>query len=145
MASLKFLSINTLAVATMERIRILLADDHEAVLDTVSRMLSREFDIVGTASDGQLLLDETERLQPELLVTDISMPLVNGIEAVRRLKEAGSQVKVVFLTIHNDADYAREAIAAGALGYVVKSRMASDLIDAIKAAQVGRKFVSPTV
>ncbi len=129
----------------MERIRILLADDHEAVLDTVSRMLSREFDIVGTASDGQMLLDETERLQPELLVTDISMPLVNGIEAVRQLKEAGSQVKVVFLTIHDDADYAREAIAAGALGYVVKSRMTSDLVAAIKAVLAGERFISPTM
>jgi DNA-binding NarL/FixJ family response regulator len=129
----------------MERIRILLADDHEAVLNTVSRMLSREFDIVGTASDGQMLLDETERLQPEILITDISMPLVNGIEAVRRLKEAGSQVKVVFLTIHDDADYAREATAAGALGYVVKSRMTSDLVEAIKAVHAGEKFISPTV
>ena len=129
----------------MERIRILLADDHEAVLDTVSRMLSREFDIVGTASDGQMLLDETERLQPDLLVTDISMPLMNGIEAVRQLKEAGSQIKVVFLTVCDNADYVREATAAGALGYVVKSRMTSDLIEAIKAAHVGHKFVSPAI
>jgi DNA-binding NarL/FixJ family response regulator len=108
-------------------------------------MLSREFDIVGTASDGQMLLDETERLQPEILVTDISMPFVNGIEAVWQLKEAGSQVKVVFLSIHDDADYARVAIAAGALGYVVKSRMTSDLIEAIKAAHVGERFISPAI
>ena len=135
----------TAAVATLEQIRILLADDHEVVLDTVSRILSREFDVVGTASDGQMLLDEAERLQPDLLVADISMPLVNGIEAVRRLREAGSQVKVVFLTVHDNADYAREAFAAGALGYVVKSRITSDLVKAIKAVHAGHRFVSPTI
>ena len=129
----------------MERIRILLADDHEVVLNTVLRILSREFDVVGTAGDGQMLLDETERLQPDLLVADISMPLVNGMEALRRLKEAGSRVKVVFLTIHDNADYAREAFAAGALGYVVKSRITSDLVEAIKAVHTGHRFVSTTI
>ncbi len=129
----------------MERIRILLADDHEVVLGTVSRILSRESDVVGTASDGQRLLDETERLQPDLLVADISMPLLNGIEAVRRLKETGSQVKIVFLTVHENADYAREAFAAGALGYVFKSRITSDLVEAIKAVHAGNRYVSPSI
>ncbi len=123
----------------------MLADDQKIVLETISRILSREFDVVGTASDGQRLLDETERLQPDLLVADISLPLVNGIESVRRLKEAGSQVNVVFLTVHDNADYAREAFAAGALAYVVKSRIASDLVAAIKAVHAGHRFVSPSI
>ena len=129
----------------LERIRILLADDHKSLLDIVSNILSDEFDVVGAVSDGQMLIDEAERLQPDLLVADISMPLVNGIEAVRRLKEANSQVKVVFLTIHENADYARECFAAGALGYVVKSRMVSDLIEAIKAVHAGNRYVSPSL
>ncbi len=136
---------NTLAIVTMERIRILLADDHDVLLNRILRILSREFDVVGTASDGQMLLDETERLQPDLLVADISMPLINGIESVRRLKESGSQVKVVFLTVHENADYVREAFAAGALGYVFKSRINSDLVEAIKAVHAGRSFVSPSI
>ncbi len=129
----------------MERIRILLADDHKSLLDTVSNILSHEFDVVGAVSDGQMLIDEAERLQPDLLVADISMPLVNGIEAVRRLKEANSQIKVIFLTVHENADYARECIAAGALGYVVKSRMVSDLIEAITAVHAGNRYVSPSI
>ncbi len=133
------------AVATLEKIRILLADDHKPVMDAVSHILSREFDVVGAVGDGQTLLDETERLQPDLLVVDISMPVVNGIEAVRRLKEASSEVKVVFLTVHENADYAREAFAAGALGYVIKSRIASDLVDTIKSVLAGQRFVSPSI
>ena len=132
-------------MVNLERIRILLADDHEVVRETVSRLLSREFVVVGTAGDGQALLDETERLQPDLLVTDISMPLLNGIEAARRLKKAGSLVKIVFLTIHDNVDYARESFSAGALGYVVKSRIVPDLVEAIKTVQAGHRFVSPSI
>ena len=132
-------------MANLERIRILLADDHKSLLDTVSNILSHEFDVVGAVSDGEMLIDEAERLQPDLLVADISMPLVNGIEAVRRLKDANSQIKVIFLTVHENADYARECIAAGALGYVVKSRMVSDLIEAITAVHAGNRYVSPSI
>ena len=92
-----------------------------------------------------MLIKEFERLQPDLLVVDISMPLVNGIEAVRRLKVENSQIKVVFLTVHENADYARECFAAGALGFVVKSRMVSDLIEAIKAVHAGNRYLSPSI
>ena len=129
----------------MERIRILLADDQKFVLDTISGILSHEFDVVGAVDNGQMLIDETERLQPDLLVADISMPFINGIEAVRRLKEANSEIKVVFLTVHENADYARECFVAGALGYVVKSRMVSDLIEAINVVHAGNHFVSPSI
>lgn len=129
----------------MEQIRVLIADDHSAILDTVSRMLSHDFDVVGTAGDGEELLCEIERLRPDVLITDISLPVINGIEAVRRLKETNQTVKVLFLTVHENADYVRESFAVGAHGYVVKSRIASDLIDAIKAVQKGDKFVSPSI
>ena len=126
----------------LERIRVLLADDHQVVLVAAARVLAREFDDVGAVSDGQTALDETERLQPDVLVSDISMPGMSGIEAARQLTGAKSDVKVVILTVHEDSDYVRESLTAGALGYVVKSMMASDLVDAVKAAFDDRSFVS---
>ena len=126
----------------LTRIRVLLADDHKALLETATRMLAREFDVVGAVSDGRTALEETERLRPDVLATDISMPGMSGIEVVRQLTAANSDVRVVFLTVHENADYVRESLASGALGYVVKSKMASDLVEAIKAAYAGRRFVS---
>ncbi len=126
----------------MVQIRVLLADDHGAMLDTVERLVAREFDVVGTVADGQTALECTERLQPDVLVTDISMPGMSGIELVRLLTAANSVVRVVILTVHENADYLRESLAAGALGYVVKSKIASDLVDAIEAAYAGRRFAS---
>jgi DNA-binding NarL/FixJ family response regulator len=94
-------------------------------------------------TDGQQALEAARELKPDVLVLDISMPVVNGIETAHRLREAGDPTRIVFLTVHDDADFAREALAAGALGYVIKQRMASDLIAAIKEAHTGRSFVSP--
>lgn len=133
---------NTMIGLSVERIRVLLADDHEAILEMVARMLAREFDVVGAVADGRVALEEAERLRPDVLVTDISMPELNGLEVVKQLTAANSDVRVVFLTIHENADYVRESLASGALGYVVKSKMASDLVDAIKAANARRSFVS---
>ena len=126
----------------LKRIRVLLADDYKVILTTAARMLAREFDVVGAVSDGRTALEETERLRPDVLATDISMPGMSGIEVVRQLTAANSDVRVVFLTVHENADYVQESLASGALGYVVKSKMASDLVDAIKAAYAGRCFVS---
>ncbi len=130
---------------SLGKIRVLLVDDHSAVLDTVSRMLLHEVNVVGTAVNGEELLLETERLQPDVLIADISLPVMNGIEAVRLLKETNPTVNVLFLTVHENVDYVHEAFAVGALGYVVKSRIASDLIDAIKAVHSGHSFVSPSI
>ena len=129
----------------MKKIRILLADDHGDMLTTVSRMLSDEFDVIGTVRDGQEILRETKRLQPDVLVADLSMPKMTGLEAVKLLKESNSAVKVVFLTVHEKVEYVRESFALGALGYVVKPRIASDLVEAIKAAVAGQNFVSPSI
>ena len=123
----------------MDRIRVLLADDHEAMLDRVARLLATECDVVGTVTDGQQALDAAMELEPDVLVLDISMPVMNGIETARRLKEAGSETRIVFLTVHDDPDFVREALEAGALGYVIKQRIASDLVATIKKAHAGRQ------
>jgi len=90
-------------------------------------------------TDGQQALDASRELKPDVLVLDISMPVMTGIETARRLKEAGSETRIVFLTVHDDPDFAREALEAGAVGYVIKQRIASDLVAAIKKAHAGRQ------
>jgi DNA-binding NarL/FixJ family response regulator len=129
----------------LSRVRVLVADDHSAVLKSTVRLLSRYYDVVGTVSDGRALLEAAGAMEPDVLVLDISMPLITGIEAVRILKKSGSKAKIVFLTVHEDPDFVRAARAVGALGYVVKQRMSSDLPEAIKRAVEGKSFISPSV
>ena len=124
--------------------RVLLADDHAALLEKVGQLLDREFDVVGKVRDGQALLDAAERLKPDLVIVDISMPVMGGIEATHRLMEADSNARIVFLTVHEDPNFIREAFAAGASGYVVKSRIALDLIAAVNEVLAGRSFTSPS-
>ena len=126
----------------MGRARILLADDHPDLLKTVERHLEPEFEVVGKVLDGQLLLQEAIRLKPDVIVSDISMPLLNGIEAADQLKESGCQSRIVFLTVHSDPDFVRSCLATGALGYVVKSRMNTELVPAIREALAGNIFIS---
>ena len=123
----------------------MLADDHGDVLDTVARLLAPEFDVVGAVTDGHGLLSAAGRLKPDVVIVDISMPILNGIEAVRRLKESGSQAQVVFLTVHESSDFVRAALATGALGYVVKPRLGVDLNVAIKEVHTGRSYLSPSI
>ncbi len=127
----------------MKRVRILLADDHREMLKRVVHLLHSEFEVVGAVHDGQALLEAASKLRPDVVILDISMPVMNGLEAADRLKEAGSKAKVVFLTVHEDSDFVHESRAKGALGYVVKSRLTSDLVPAIKEALADRSFVSP--
>ncbi len=129
----------------MDRLRVLLADDHEEFLDTVERMLASEFEVIGRVQDGRALIDAADQLKPDVLVVDISMRFVNGIVAVQWLKNSGSQAQVVFLTVHEELDYVRAALAAGAKGYVVKPRMTSDLSLAIKEVHAGRLYLSPSI
>jgi DNA-binding NarL/FixJ family response regulator len=129
----------------MGKINVLLADDHEDVLDTVAQLLAPEFNVVGTVMDGMALLSDAERLMPDVVVVDISMPILNGIDAVRRLRDSGSPAQVVFLTIHESSEYVGAALATGALGYVVKPRLATDLKVAIKEAHAGRSYLSPSI
>jgi len=134
-------------VATVEpsaaKPRLVVADDHKLVLRAVVRLLSEEFDVVETASDGSLALRAAERVDPDVVVLDISMPGLDGIEVARRLKAAGSRAKIVFLTVHDDPDFLRVALEAGAHGYILKSRMPEELVPAIHAALRDRIFVSP--
>ena len=129
----------------MSKIGVLLADDHEDVLDVITRLLAPEFHVLGAVTDGKALLSAAQRLEPDVVIVDISMPILNGIEAVRRLLESGSTARVVFLTVHETSDYVRAALATGALGYVVKARLATDLGVAINEVCAGHSYVSPSI
>jgi DNA-binding NarL/FixJ family response regulator len=107
--------------------------------------LAGECCVVGSVSDGCELLAEAERLHPDIIVLDITMPRLDGIEAARQIQHSQRPARLVFLTVHEDADFAQAALDAGGLGYVVKARLASDLLSAIRAALGDRRFVSPTI
>ena len=124
--------------------RVLLADDHESLLVEVSELL-REFDIVGAVHNGRDAVAEVQRLDPDVLVIDISMPLLNGLQAASQLQSMHCRTKVVFLTIHEDKDFAAAAFSVGASGYVVKSRMSSDLVPAIREVLQGHRYISQSV
>lgn len=117
-----------------KRARILLADDHAAALVQATRVLCEYWDIAGTAANGRELLDVAARLRPDVIILDIAMPILDGFEAARRLRDAGSEARLVFLSVWDDPDYVAAAMRLGAAGYVVKSRIASDLVPAVEAA-----------
>lgn len=122
--------------------RVFLADDLQDIGERVKELLKKDFDIVGSAQNGQEAIQAATVLNPDLLVLDISMPGLDGIQVASRLRESGCKSKVVFLTMHEDRDYVEAAFSVGALGYVVKSRIASDLIPALQSALRGQKFTS---
>jgi DNA-binding NarL/FixJ family response regulator len=122
--------------------RVLLADDLPSVLHAVAKLLEGSFEIAGMVSDGQAALDATLALDPDLVVLDISMPNMSGIEVAREIKRRGNSAKIVFLTVHEDTDILATCLAAGGLGYVVKVLMETDLIPAMNEALAGREFIS---
>jgi DNA-binding NarL/FixJ family response regulator len=119
---------------TVTRHRLVIADDHAAMLGCVQELLEREFEIVATASDGRSAVDLAQRLQPDAVVLDIEMPVLNGLEAAAELATLTPSPRVVFLTVSADPAYRRAAIEMGAAGYVLKSRMASRLVPALYEA-----------
>jgi len=129
----------------MKKPRLLLADDHAIVVDGLRRLLEPEFDLVGAVGDGWALLEGAARLNPDVIVADVSMPLLNGIEAVRRLKKVRPSCKVVILSMHGEVEIATEALRAGASAYVLKHSAADTLSHAIWEALSGRVFVSPRI
>ena len=129
----------------MKRIRVLLADDHKIILNGLRSLLESEFELVGNVEDGRALVSAAEKLRPDVIVVDISMPLLNGIEAVRQIKKVDPQVKVVFLTMHPDVTYAIRAFEVGASGYVLKHSASSELLTAIHEAIKGRTYVTPMI
>lgn len=129
----------------MSRPRVLLADDHRLVAEGLRSLLGQEFDVVGVVEGGDDLVSATLEIAPDVIVADISVPRLNGLDALSRLKAADPAVRVVFLTMHTEVAYARRALAAGAAGYVVKHSAASELVAALRAALAGETYVSPSI
>jgi len=129
----------------MRRLKILLADDHSMVIDGLRALLEPEYDVVGAVNDGRSVLAEVQRLNPDIVVIDISMPLLNGLDCTRQLRDAGCTAKILILTMHPDATMAQEALSAGASGYLLKSSPGSELKGALREVQLGRTYLSPAV
>ena len=129
----------------MKRPRVLLADDHKIIVEGMRSLLQSEFELVGTVEDGRAMVAAAKELKPDVIVADISMPLLNGIETARQLKKANVEAKIIFLTMHPDVTYATRALEAGASGYVLKHSAPSELITAIKEALSGRTYVAPAI
>lgn len=129
----------------MIRPRVLLADNHPALLKATTALLKAQFDVVGNVTDGETLVSEALRLRPDVIVADITLPGLSGIDAVHELRESALAAKIVFLTIHSEPAFIEACMAEGALGYVLKSHMKSHLIPAIQAALVGRSYICPFV
>ena len=126
---------------SLSRPRVILADDHRAMLEAEIALLSPHFDVVAAVANGVALVSEARRLQPDLIVTDITMPILDGIDALHELRESGSTAIFVFLTVHTDTEFVKACVEAGALGYVKKSDMQDHLVPAIHAAFTGRSYV----
>jgi DNA-binding NarL/FixJ family response regulator len=126
----------------MTRKRVVVADDLAPVLSAVAALLRESFDVVDMASDGRAALDATLKLEPDLVVLDVSMPLMSGIEVAQELTRRGSKAKIVFLTVHEDADILKACLAAGGLAYVLKVFMEDDLVPAMHGAVAGHEFTS---
>ena len=129
----------------MPNVSILLADDNSAILDHLSRMLRQHYAIAAAVKSGAAVLREYGRLEPDVIILDISMGDLSGIEVARQLRDSGCRAKIIFLTVHEDADFVNAAMGAGASAYVVKSRQYSDLFAALDAVLSGKLFVSPNL
>jgi len=125
--------------------RVMLADDHSLLLEAFRKLLEGKCEIVGTACDGRALLDEAPALRPDVIVVDIGMPLLNGLEAARQLREKIPSSKLIFLTMNEDPDVAAEAMRSGASAYLLKNSAASELFRAIQDALKGKSYVTPRI
>jgi DNA-binding NarL/FixJ family response regulator len=120
--------------------RILVADDHEAVRNKIVHLLEQQFDVLGAMSDGRSFLKAVDRLKPDLCVLDICMPDMSGIDVAQRIKQRDSQIKIVFVTLHDDLDFRAAALEIGAEGYVTKAKMGGELLFAVREILAGRRF-----
>ncbi len=136
----------SIALATegiaVDKIRVVLADDHQEIIAKVRGVLGDEFEVIEAVENGNQAVSAVLALDPDVFVTDISMPLLNGLQAARRIQNANPRVKIIFLTIHEDRDFIAAAFSAGAMGYVTKRRLSVDLVFAIQEALKGHTFVS---
>jgi len=129
----------------VDRIRVVLADDHREVIAKIRGVLGDEFEIIEAAENGRQAVTAVLALDPDIFVTDISMPVLNGLQAARNIQKTNSRVKIIFLTIHEDRDFIAAAFSAGATGYVTKRRLSTDLVVAIQEALKGHAFVSNSI
>lgn len=129
----------------MSRVRVLLADDHRIVAEGLKSLLSVEFELIGLVEDGRAMVDAAKALKPDVIVADITMPHLNGVEALEEIKKFDPDVRVIFLTMHRDVAYARRAFQAGGAGFVLKESAPEELTLAVRAAAQGRKFLTPTL
>lgn len=131
----------------MQNITILLGDDNSAVLDRLGKMLEKEksYQVIGAISDGTMVVREYLRLRPDIIILDISMGDVSGIDLARELRDSGCVAKIIFLTVHEDSDFVNAGMGVGGSAYVVKSRLGQDLVSAIKAVLSHKIFVSPNL
>jgi len=127
------------------RARLLLADDHSITLSGMRSVIGREHDLIGSVGDGRALVKEALRLRPDLIVLDIGMPLLNGIEAARQIRKAWPQAKLLFVSMHTNAMYVREAMSTGASGYLLKTSAAEELLPAIRTILEGQVYVTPAL
>ena len=128
-----------------KRPRVLLADDHQIVAEGLKSLLAADFELVGVVADGRALLEAARKLKPDVIVADIAMPQLNGIDALVQLRKQDPKVKVIFLTMHQEANYARKALEAGALGFVLKHSAPAELVTAIRAALEGKTYLTPSI
>jgi DNA-binding NarL/FixJ family response regulator len=129
----------------MNRPRVLLADDHRLLREAFTQLLEPSCEVVGAVADGRALLAAADDLRPDVIVLDLAMPLLNGLEAARQLRRTMPETAIIVLTINEDPDLAAEAIRAGASGYVLKNSAAAELIQAINEAMEGRSYITPLV
>jgi DNA-binding NarL/FixJ family response regulator len=129
----------------MTKPRVLIVDDHRVVAQGLKSMLSAEFELAGVVTDGQAMVEAAKSLRPDVIVADVTMPVLNGIDALELMRQDGVDIPVVFLTMHNQPGYARRALDAGAAGYVLKLAAPEELIQAIRIALDGGTFVSPAL
>lgn len=127
------------------RPRVVLADDHVMVADALGRLIGEVADLVGQASDGQQLVERARRLKPDIIVSDITMPVMSGLDALRQLKSEESSARFIFLTVHTEARVAAEAMRAGACGYLLKAAAGEELLEAIRAVMAGRTYLTPHI
>ncbi len=130
-------------MSPLRRSRVLFADDHLLVAEALKSLLSAEFELVGVVEDGRAMVEAAKTLRPDVVVADITMPHLNGIDALIRMRQEGNRVPVVFLTMHRDVTFARRALEAGASGFVLKHSASVELVAAVHAALQGRTYLTP--
>jgi DNA-binding NarL/FixJ family response regulator len=129
----------------MQRATVLLADDHDIVVEGLRRILEPDFDLIGVVADGLALVENAKALRPDVIIVDVSMPLLNGVEAARQIRSAGLDCKFIFLSMHPDVIYVSEAFQAGGSAYVLKSSAGIEIVRAIQEALQGRNYVSASI